>query len=160
MNFHTILDIADSNGVTSNILLFSLEFFYSLNVNLVIIIIIVKLCVRLHIWKGNRDYQCLAQNCLYVYPDGPLACPSHTNLFVPAKVLVIMNQAWILLIISETGYWGLRRKLMIGLLCLYQPCCFYMQLSLPEIGRAPDFFRPSALFFVFLAALGLSTWDL
>ena len=50
---------------------------------------------------------------------------------------------------------------MIGHLCLYQPCCFYMQLSLPEIGRALDFFKPNAhppLFF--LAALGLSTWDL
>ena len=148
MNFHTILDIADSSGATSNILLFSLEFFYSLNMNLVIIIIIVKLCVHLHIWKGNRDYQCLAQNCLYVYPDGPLACPSHTSLFVPAKVIVIMNLAWILLK-SETGYWGLRRKLMIGLLCLYQPCCFYMQLSLAERGRALDFFRPNALCFLF-----------
>ena len=38
---------------------------------------------------------------------------------------------------------------MIGLLCLYQPCCFPMQLNLPEMGRALDFFRPNVLFFFF-----------
>lgn len=34
---------------------------------------------------------------------------------------------------------------MTWLLCLYQPCYFYMQLSLPELEKAPDSFSPSVL---------------
>ena len=52
---------------------------------------------------------------------------------------------------------------MIGHLCLYQPCCFYMQLSLPEIGRALDFFKPNALFFLWLhwvLAHGISNYSI
>lgn len=108
----------------------------------IIITIVLKFCAHLHIQQGTHKSQWLAKSCLHTCADGPLVSDHRPWFVVPEKVLGVVRLAGILLLTSdgsETEGWGLREKQMTWPLCLYQPCHFYMQMSLSEIAGAPGF---------------------